>query len=65
MTSTCTEGEVRNSIASLRLTPEHIPGVVTAGDARHGSMKRVAAAAAVGEGASADRSVHSVIGVRS
>jgi hypothetical protein len=64
MTSTCTEGEVRNSIATLRLTPEHIPGVVTAGDARHGSMKRVAAAA-VGEGASADRSVHSVIGVRS
>ena len=63
MTSTCTEGEVRNSIASLRLTPEHIPGVVTAGDARHRSMKRVAAVA-VGEGASADRSVHSVIGVR-
>lgn len=33
-----------------------VPGVFAAGDARHGSMKRVAAA--VGEGSSAVRSVH-------
>jgi thioredoxin reductase (NADPH) len=39
-----------------------VPGVFAAGDVRHGSMKRVAAA--VGEGASAIRSVHSVIGPR-
>ncbi len=39
-----------------------VPGVFAVGDVRHGSMKRVAAA--VGEGASAVRSVHSVIGVR-
>ena len=32
------------------------------GDVRHGSMKRLAAA--VGEGASAVRSVHTAIGVR-
>ena len=32
------------------------PGVFAAGDVRHGSMKRVAAA--VGEGSSAVRSVH-------
>jgi thioredoxin reductase (NADPH) len=37
-----------------------IPGVFAAGDVRHGSMKRVAAA--VGEGASAVRSVHRAIG---
>jgi thioredoxin reductase (NADPH) len=37
-----------------------IPGVFAAGDARHGSMKRVAAA--VGEGASAVHSVHQAIG---
>jgi thioredoxin reductase (NADPH) len=36
-----------------------IPGVFAAGDVRHGSMKRVAAA--VGEGASAVRSVHQAI----
>jgi thioredoxin reductase (NADPH) len=36
-----------------------IPGVFAVGDVRHGSMKRVAAA--VGEGASAIRSVHSAI----
>jgi thioredoxin reductase (NADPH) len=40
-----------------------VPGVFAAGDVRHGSMKRVAAA--VGEGASAVSSVHRVIGVRS
>jgi thioredoxin reductase (NADPH) len=39
-----------------------VPGVFAVGDVRHGSMKRVAAA--VGEGASAVRSVHSAIGVR-
>jgi thioredoxin reductase (NADPH) len=39
-----------------------LPGVFAAGDVRHGSMKRVAAA--VGEGASAVRSVHTAIGVR-
>jgi thioredoxin reductase (NADPH) len=39
-----------------------VPGVFAAGDVRHGSMKRVAAA--VGEGASAVRSVHAAIGVR-
>jgi thioredoxin reductase (NADPH) len=39
-----------------------VPGVFAAGDVRHGSMKRVAAA--VGEGASAVRSVHTAIGVR-
>ena len=37
-----------------------LPGVFAAGDVRHGSMKRVAAA--VGEGASAVRSVHQAIG---
>jgi thioredoxin reductase (NADPH) len=39
-----------------------VPGVFAVGDVRHGSMKRVAAA--VGEGASAVRSVHTAIGVR-
>jgi thioredoxin reductase (NADPH) len=39
-----------------------VPGVFAVGDVRHGSMKRVAAA--VGEGASAVRSVHAAIGVR-
>jgi thioredoxin reductase (NADPH) len=39
-----------------------MPGVFAVGDVRHGSMKRVAAA--VGEGASAVRSVHTAIGVR-
>jgi len=38
-----------------------VPGVFAVGDVRHGSMKRVAAA--VGEGASAVRSVHQAIGV--
>ena len=37
-----------------------LPGVFAAGDVRHGSMKRVAAA--VGEGASAVSSVHQAIG---
>ena len=39
-----------------------LPSVFAAGDVRHGSMKRVAAA--VGEGASAVRSVHAAIGMR-
>jgi thioredoxin reductase (NADPH) len=39
-----------------------IPAIFAAGDARFGSMKRVAAA--VGEGASAVRSVHQAIGTR-
>jgi thioredoxin reductase (NADPH) len=38
-----------------------LPGLFAAGDVRHGSMKRVAAA--VGEGASAVASVHRAIGV--
>jgi thioredoxin reductase (NADPH) len=37
-----------------------VPGVFAVGDVRHGSIKRVAAA--VGEGASAIRSVHAVVG---
>jgi thioredoxin reductase (NADPH) len=40
-----------------------VPAVFAAGDVRHGSMKRVAAA--VGEGASAIRSVHQAIGFHS
>ena len=39
-----------------------VPAVFAAGDVRHGSMKRVAAA--VGEGASAVASVHAAIGTR-
>ena len=46
------------SPASLR---DQRSAVFAAGDVRHGSMKRVAAA--VGEGASAVRSVHAAIGV--
>jgi thioredoxin reductase (NADPH) len=38
-----------------------VPAVFAVGDVRHGSMKRVAAA--VGEGASAVRSVHAALGV--
>jgi thioredoxin reductase (NADPH) len=37
-----------------------MPGLFAAGDVRHGSMKRIAAA--VGEGSSAIRSVHRAIG---
>jgi len=39
-----------------------VPAVFAAGDVRLGSMKRVASA--VGEGASAVRSVHTAIGIR-
>jgi thioredoxin reductase (NADPH) len=52
--------------AALGRTPlpfeTSVPAVFAAGDVRLGSMKRVAAA--VGEGASAVRSVHAAIGVR-
>jgi len=40
-----------------------VPGVFAAGDVRHGSMKRVAAA--VGEGSSAVRSVHERLAIQS
>ena len=40
-----------------------VPGVFAAGDVRHGSMKRVAAA--VGEGSSAVRSVHERLSIQS
>jgi thioredoxin reductase (NADPH) len=40
-----------------------VPGVFAAGDVRHGSMKRVAAA--VGEGSSAVRSVHERLALQS
>ncbi len=40
----------------------NVPGVFAVGDVRHGSTKRVAAA--VGEGASAIRSVHIAVGVK-
>jgi thioredoxin reductase (NADPH) len=39
-----------------------MPAVFAAGDVRHGSLKRVAAA--MGEGASSVRSIHSAIGIR-
>jgi thioredoxin reductase (NADPH) len=52
--------------AALDRTPlpfeTNVPAVFAAGDVRHGSMKRVAAA--VGEGASAVRSIHASIGIR-
>jgi thioredoxin reductase (NADPH) len=56
-------GETWETIGRAALPFESsIPAVFAAGDVRHGSMKRVAAA--VGEGASAVRSVHTAIGVR-
>lgn len=56
-------GETWSSLGRLPLPFEtSVPGVFAAGDVRHGSMKRVAAA--VGEGASAVRSVHQAIGLR-
>ena len=39
-----------------------IPGIYAAGDVRHGSVKRVAAA--VGEGASAIREIHGYLAAR-
>jgi thioredoxin reductase (NADPH) len=56
-------GTVWESLGRVPLPFEtSVPAVFAAGDVRHGSMKRVAAA--VGEGASAVRSVHTAIGVR-
>jgi thioredoxin reductase (NADPH) len=60
-----TEGDLDGIWASLGRSPlpfeTSVPAVFAAGDVRHGSMKRVAAA--VGEGASAIRSVHQAIRV--
>jgi thioredoxin reductase (NADPH) len=57
------EGDL-NAYAMLGRPPfsfeTSVPGVFAVGDVRHGSMKRVASA--VGEGASAVRSVHQAIG---
>ena len=56
-------GETWSALGRAPLPFEtNVPGVFAVGDARHGSMKRVAAA--VGEGASAVRSVHTAIGAR-
>jgi thioredoxin reductase (NADPH) len=56
-------GDTWASLGRLPLPFEtSIPAVFAAGDVRLGSMKRVAAA--VGEGASAVRSVHTAIGIR-
>jgi thioredoxin reductase (NADPH) len=61
-----TSGELGETWSALGRGPlpfeTSVPGVFAVGDVRHGSMKRVAAA--VGEGASAVRSVHTAIGVR-
>jgi len=61
-----TTGELGETWSALGRRPlpfeTSVPGVFAVGDVRHGSMKRVAAA--VGEGASAVRSVHTAIGVR-
>jgi thioredoxin reductase (NADPH) len=60
------DGDLDGIWASLGRSPlpfeTSIPAVFAAGDVRHGSMKRVAAA--VGEGASAIRSVLAAIGAR-
>ena len=62
-----TEDDLDGAWAALGRSPlpfeTSVPGVFAAGDVRHGSMKRVAAA--VGEGASAVSSVHRAIGVLS
>ncbi len=56
-------GDTWTSLGRMPLPFEtNIPAVFAVGDVRHGSMKRVAAA--VGEGASAVRSVHAAIGVQ-
>jgi thioredoxin reductase (NADPH) len=58
------EAQVRDAYGLLGRQPlpfeTSMPGLFAAGDVRHGSMKRVAAA--VGEGSSAIRSVHQAIG---
>ena len=60
------EDHLRDAWTALRRRPlpfeTSVPCVFAVGDVRHGSMKRVAAA--VGEGASAVRSVHAAIGAR-
>jgi thioredoxin reductase (NADPH) len=56
-------GEMWSSLGRRPLPFEtNVPGVFAAGDVRSGSMKRVAAA--VGDGSSAVRSVHAVLGAR-
>lgn len=59
-----TDAHLDSAFALLERSPlpfeTSVPGVFAAGDVRHGSMKRVAAA--VGEGASAVHSVHRAIG---
>jgi len=61
-----TSGDLGETWSALGRAPlpfeTSVPGVFAVGDVRNGSMKRVAAA--VGEGASAVRSVHMAIGVR-
>ena len=58
------ETQPRDSFGLLGRQPlafeTSMPGLFAAGDVRHGSMKRIAAA--VGEGSSAIRSVHQAIG---
>jgi thioredoxin reductase (NADPH) len=55
-------GETFSALGRVPLPFEtSVPALFAAGDVRHGSMKRVAAA--VGEGASAVASVHRAIGV--
>jgi thioredoxin reductase (NADPH) len=57
------DGNSDNTMASLRpplLLETSLPGVFAAGDVRHGSVKRVAAA--VGEGGIAIQSVHQYLG---
>ena len=61
LTATTLARPGRHSDAHLLPFETSMPGVFAVGDVRHGSMKRVAAA--VGEGASAVRSVHTAIGV--
>jgi thioredoxin reductase (NADPH) len=60
------DGDLGDTWAALGRTPlpfeTNVPAVFAAGDVRLGSMKRVAAA--VGEGASAIRSVHLSIGIQ-
>jgi thioredoxin reductase (NADPH) len=55
-------GAAENAAAREPLPFEtNLPGLFAAGDVRHGSMKRVAAA--VGEGSSAIRSVHAHLAI--
>jgi thioredoxin reductase (NADPH) len=54
------DGENATSSRSPLLLETSLPGVFAAGDVRHGSVKRVAAA--VGEGGIAIQSVHQYLG---